>query len=874
MALIRDLSKAQLAFQIADGAVDQFEVMRYRGSEGLCQLYRFEIELASTEEQVPFDTVVGKAAVLSINTDYGERWFHGVISRFEFTGETTGQNYYRAELMPSLWLLTHRYNCRIFQEKTIPDIISEVLTKGGIASDRFKVDGLGRSYEPREYCVQYRETDFNFICRLMEEEGIRWYFEQSKEGHVLVLEDGDKSTYTAIEGESQLPYHPPTGMNVQQEHVFRYRQGQSVRPGAVVLNDFYFKNPTLELESGSDCGRDTGLEFFDCPGEYFAQGTGQDLATLRAEEFEAARTIGLGQSNSPRLVPGRTFEMIEHPAGFDGIYYISAVTHQGKQSVTRTTTGGNGRMGLLDARIHQSLVAARQNENSTIRELAEGLLEIIKRLQGSDATAHRALTEWLYHAGQVSRDLPAVAEASGGSPLDALSIPNLMEDVADWSIVDRDAPVYECRFACIPAEVSYRPPRVTPWPVMRGTQTARVVGPEGEEIHTDEYGRVKVQFHWDREGGHQETASCWIRVCQGMAGGNYGIMFLPRVGQEVVVDFLEGDPDQPMIVGRVYNADHMPPYKLPDEKTKSVIKTHSSKGGGGTNEIRFEDLKDKEQLFVQAQRMMDTRVKASHMDTVGGSYHLDVGGEKDGELHGEYRQLIYEAKHTHVKGERRTWIEMDDGLQVDGNLSIKVGGTMSTDVAKDVVDKFGAAHKHEVTMNYALKALGVKIEASTGIELKCGGSSIVLTPAAIFIMGGPLVNINTGSGPPVSPVTAMATAPAKTEDPALADKSEPGKDTRYDGGEVPEPAEAVPGAVGEEFEPTEDETESSWISIELVDEADMPVPSERYEITAPDGTTILKGSLDANGQARRIVKGKGNCQIAFPNLDMAAWERI
>ncbi|MCP4249537.1 MAG: type VI secretion system tip protein VgrG, partial [bacterium] len=463
-------------------------------------------------------------------------------------------------------------------------------------------------------CTQYRETDYNFICRLMEEEGIRWYFEQTSDAATLILADGGSGTYSAIEGEAALPYVAPTGMVANQEHVFRFRLGQSVRPGAVVLNDFDYQNPKLSLLSAADSGRDAGLEFFDYPGEYSKQGRGSELATLRAEEFEAARTVGVGQSNSPRLAPGLTFDLTDHPADLDRTYLLTEITHLGKQSAPRTTTsGGNGQGELIDARAVQALLAARQNEDTTIRELAGALLQVINRLQRGDPTAHRALTEWLYHAGQVSRDLSSVSAVGGGNPLEALAIPNLLEDIAKRSGVDDDAPVYECRFKCAPAEVSYRPPRVTPWPMMRGSQTARVVGPEGEEIHTDEYGRVKVQFNWDREGGHSETASCWIRVSQGMAGGAYGLMFIPRVGQEVIVDFLEGDPDQPIITGRVYNADHMPPYKLPDEKTKSVIKTHTSKGGGGCNEIRFEDLKDKEQLFLQAQRMMDTRVKASHM---------------------------------------------------------------------------------------------------------------------------------------------------------------------------------------------------------------------------------------------------------------------
>jgi len=412
--------------------------------------------------------------------------------------------------------------------------------------------------------------------------------------------------------------------------------------------------------------------------------------------------------------------------------------------------------------------------------------------------------------------------------------------------------------------------------VMRGTQTARVVGPQGEEIYTDEYGRVKVQFNWDRAGKFDENSSCWIRVAQNFAGGQYGIMFIPRVGQEVVVDFLEGDVDKPIITGRVYNADHMPPYKLPDEKTKSVIKTHSSKGGGGTNEIRFEDLKDKEQLFLQAQKQMDTRVKGSHNHTVGGTYHLHIGGEKGDEQWGDYRQLVHENKHTHVKQEVRTWIELDESHQVDGMVSVKVGGTRSTDVGGDVVDKFGANHKHEVTMTYALKALSIKLEASTGIELKCGGSSIVLTPAAIFIVGGPLVNINSGSGPPVGPVMAAATAPVKPDDPGVADKSDPGKDTTYAGGEEPEPGEPLPEVAGHEFEPPEEkpkEEEKSWLKIRLVNDAGEPVPGEKYRITCPDGS-IKEGRLDANGMAEVKLAAPEECEVTFPDLDGEAWHPL
>ena len=865
MALIRDYSRAQLAFQISGGEPDQFLVNRYRGTEGLCQLYRFEIELAAAATDLAFDDVVGQAAVLSINTEKGTRWFHGIISRFEMTGETHEQMYFRVELVPTVWLLTHRYSSRIFQNKKVPDIISDVLTKGGIPSDRVRLE-LEGTYDPREYCAQYRETDYNFICRLMEEEGIWWYFEQTEESHVLVIADAT-SSYEPIGEECELPYQPPSGMKVEDEHVFRFRLGQSVRPGAVVLRDFNSKDPKLDLQATSDCGRDTDLEFSDFPGEYETQGDGQRLASLRAEEFESTRILAVAQSNSYRISPARTFDLIEHPSEpTNQTYMITSVTHQGKQATTRASTGANGRGSLLDSGIHQSLLQARNHENTAIRDLAEALLQITTRIKAGDQTAHRELTRWLYHAGQVSREMSNTAGVSGSNPLEALAVPNLLDDLARSTTIEVDGPVYECRFECIPASVTFRPPRVTPWPVMRGSQTARVVGPEGEEIHTDEYGRVRVQFNWDREGGHKQDASCWIRVSQNFAGGQYGIMFIPRVGQEVIVDFLEGNPDLPVITGRVYNADHMPPYPLPAEKTKSVIKTRSTTGGGGSHEIRFEDLKDSEQMLIYGQKDLHIRFKNDRVENIEANRSLTVGNSRFEEVKKDY--------HLKVKdGNRNAEIGGDESLAVGGKMSVKVSGTRSTEIGGDVVDKFGASHKHEVSMTYACKALAIKLEASTGIELKCGGSSIVLTPAAIFIMGGPLVNINSGAGPPVSPVMAMATSPEAPEAPAGADTVEHGKDTTYAGGEELEPAETPAEVAGETFEPEEtEETEASWIDIELIDEEGMPVPGERYRVTDSEGT-VKEGTLDANGRAHVTGIAPGPCEITFPRLDLTAWQR-
>ncbi len=829
MPITEEETQADLVFTIEGGEADQFLVLRYCGTEGLCQLYRFEIELSSNFAVSEFDQVVGKRAVLSVNGDWGARWFHGIVGRFELTGGNADKTFYRAELVPEVWLLSHRYQSQIFQQKSVKEIIEQVLTDAGIASDRFDLSGVEGASSPRDYCVQYRETDYNFICRLMEEEGIRWYFEHSQDGHVLKL--ADSSDYAPIDGEPEIPYQLPSDMNVSEEHVFRFRLGQCVRPGSVVLNDFSFENPMLNLESKQDCGRDAGLEFSDYPGEYAEQSAGQTLAGMRAEEFDSGRVSGIGRSNSPRLTPGCKFDLADHPAeSVNGSYLITSATHEGRQSTEGTTGGSNGRGQLVDPRVHESLLQAQRSENEATRQLAEALLQIVSRLQVGDSTARRALTQWLYHAGQVCRDLPSTAVACGGSPLEALVLPNLLDDVSRSMSVDLRTPVHECRFECMPADVVYRPPRVTPWPVVRGTQTARVVGPSGEEIYTDEYGRVKVQFNWDRKQQLDENASCWIRVSQGMAGGQYGMMFLPRVGQEVVVDFLEGDPDKPIIIGRVFNADHMPPYGLPGEKTKSVIKTHSSKGGGGTNEIRFEDLKGSEQVLIHAQADLHTR----------------VGNEERRNVKKKQYLIVEDEQREKITGHRSIKLEAKDALDVAESQSVVVGG--------DVFHDFGGNHDHKVASEYHIKADTVVVESTSGISLKCGGNFVLIDSSGVTIMGTQ-IKLNSGGAALASSISGGPAAPAEPEE---ADAATPGKDVSYTGEESPTPPV--------EIEPVE----GQWISIDLKDPDGNPVPGEYFEIKTPSGK-IIPGTLDVNGYRRVWVDEEGQCEITLPRRDAEEW---
>lgn len=843
MPLVTDLSEAQMTFQVGSLEADLFEVIRYDGSEGLCQLYRFDIDVVVTGAEVTFASVVGQAGVLSINTPAGPRYFHGIVSRFEFMGQVADKQYFHAELVPSVWLLANRYNCRIFQDRTVEQIISDVLEKAGIPSDRFRF-ALSGQYDPREYCVQYRESDYNFICRLMEEEGMWWCFEQTREEHVLLIADA-KAAYAPLGDEANVPFREAMGLRNDEEAVTRFRIGQAVRPGTVILNDFTFLDPALPLEVKAESERDAGLEFYDYPGEYQAQARGQTLVERRAQEFESARTVGAGATNSVRFAPGRTFTLTEHPAAsLNASYLIARTSYRGQQATLNASSTDALATSLLDPRSLQAVLTATRASDEVVRGLAQALLQLSGRLRSGDLESRGAVMQWAYHAGQVSRELAANAAVLGEAPTAALAVRRMIAEVLAANWAPEGAP-YSCTFECIPAALEFRPPRVTPWPVIRGTQTARIVGPQGEEIWCDELGRVKAQFHWHREGQFDDTSSCWIRVSQGFAGGAYGMLFLPRVGQEVIVDFIEGDPDQPIIVGRVYNQDHMPPYPLPDEKTKSCIKTHSSLGGDGTNEILFEDLKDSEQILIYAQKDLHIRVNNDRVENVDNNSHLTVKKDRF--------ELIKENVHREIK--------LDEKNLVGGNFSLEVKG--------NVGQKFGGNHQEDADNIYLKGASNVVIEAGSALTLKVGGNFVKIDSSGVTILGT-AVKINSGG----SAGSGTAVAPEAPEAPIDAGTATPGSDTVYSGGQELAAATAPAALLGTEWQPPEDEErETSWLELELVDEAGEPVPNENYEVLDADGEVLRKGALDEQGRGRVVVPEAGSYNVRFPKLDADAWER-
>lgn len=652
-----------LLFQFAiSGCPEKLLVIRFAGHEAISSQFEFQLEVACEDPAIDFASVMGKPAVLSLMSEGQPRFIHGIVSRFEQVNNLPRNAIYQVTVVPQIWKLKHRHDNRIFQEETTEQIITKVLKKAGIPSDRFKF-ALTGSYEPRNYCVQYRESDWGFISRLLEEDGIFYFFEHSADKHVLVM--GDSATackpIPASKRGETVPFRRGTGAVVTEDHVQRFRFSEEIQPGQVMLRDFNFKKPTLSTEGKFQAEKDSDLVVYDYPGEYQVPGRGstakgETIAQIRLEEWQTVRKAGYGESDCERLTPGFMFTLADHTRGdFNTRYLITSVGHQGYQPQ------------VLD-------------------------------------------------------------EESGGG---------------DFS--------YSNHFSCIQAKTPFRPLRVTPKPIVRGVQTAIVVGPKNEEIHTDEHGRVKVQFHWDREGKKDENSSCWIRVSHSWAGQHWGAIYIPRIGHEVIVDFIEGDPDRPLITGRVYNGDNPPPYKLPDQKTKSTLKSNSSKGGDGYNEIRFEDRKKSEQIFVHGERNMDVHVKNDSFENILHDRHQTIGSEGKNGKAGDQNEMVYRDKNLkvhrnsqdHIGGD---WKLLVGGIDGPGNVDIVVKATRKELIGADLTVRVVDTHALYAGNEIYLVSDKIVVQAMKGLTVQGPGGFITINDTGIYI-NGKVVMINSGGAP-------------------------------------------------------------------------------------------------------------------------------
>ncbi len=672
MAILRRGLEADFLFE-SKGCSGDLRVVGFTGKEELSHLFSFHLDLASEDWEIDLNAVVGQPAALTIKSVEGERTIHGIVSWMEGGGKGEKFAPYKATLVPEVWLLSRLYRSRIFQKMTVRDIVQEVMKSVGISTSRFRF-ALKRTLPAREYCVQYRETDWDFISRLLEEEGIFYFFEQKDKETVLVMGDSPDAV-VAIGKPEKIPFREPSAV-AGKEAVFEFRFAQELRSGKYALKDYNFTRPDVLVEGEAKAKRDDKLEIYDYPGYYvvaeaggasdaekFKSGDlttlGKDLAQIRLEEEQALRRRAEGLSLCRRFLPGFFFELADH-SRFSGKYLLVSVTHTGSQ--------------------------------------------------------------------------PAVPAA--GAP----------------------KVTYQNQFACIPNDVVFRPARITPKPLVKGVQNAWVTGPKGEEIYTDSYGRVKVQFPWDREGKKDDKTSSWVRVSSAWAGKGWGAVYIPRIGWEVLVDFVEGDPDRPIIVGSVYNGSNMPPYKLPDEKTKSTLKSDSSKGGGGFNEIRLEDAKGKEQIFIHGEKDVDIRIKNDRREWVGNNRHLIV--------HKDKIEKVEKDRHESVVGNHMEAITGDRSLKIEGKEAIDITGTHSLTVEGDVAEVFKAKHSEETTDAYFLKAKDVVINADANITLKVGSSLLAIEAGGIKLgTSGQLVIACSGN------VTVQADGNVKMEAKGNAEMS-------------------------------------------------------------------------------------------------------
>jgi type VI secretion system Vgr family protein len=603
-------------------------------SEELGRLFSLDIAAASERGDLKADDLLGKGVSVELQCPRGGvRYFHGFVSRFSRIPRP-GTRYfaYHLSAVPWLWFLTRQSDCRIFQNKTLQDIMRDVFDRGGFSDFKFQLSG---NYTPWEYCVQYRETDFNFVSRLMEQEGVYYYFEHEKDKHTAVFADSP-AAHQPFPKYEKLTFSALTTIHERdQEHIYDWVAEGRHHSGKHQYTDYDFTRPNTDLKTPeSNPGRfaHSDFEIYDYPGEYDKRSDGEQWSRVRMEELRADRETFQGGGDVTGLATGRKFTLSEGPHPVDvGDYVVIASSIDLQSNVYES--GSTGEMGES----------------------------------------------------------------------------------------------YHCTFTAIKAADQFRPARLTPKPMIHGLQTAVVTGPKGEEIYTDKYGRIKVQFFWDREGKADENTTCFIRVAQFWAGRKWGAMFLPRIGQEVVVSFLEGDPDQPLVIGSVYNGEQMPFYPLPDHKTKSTIKSNSSKGGEGFNEIRFEDKKNGEQVFIHSEKRMDVRVKASVFETNGGNRDINIGAKTD----------------KYPGGNLSITVGADENVHINGALYERVERKLNQTVVGDVIEDYEANLSTMVKSKVELNAREIIVEAAQRISLKVGGNFILIDPSGVTIYGM-MVKINSG----------------------------------------------------------------------------------------------------------------------------------
>ncbi|AZI85757.1 type VI secretion system Vgr family protein [Kosakonia cowanii] len=546
------------------------------GREALSEAFSFTLQLLGTDARMDRSQLLGKPVTVTLPTQglSGSRYLNGKITRVAVSAvELSGTRYavYQLTVESDLWPMKRDRNLRIFQGQTVPQIVKTLLGEYQVNIE----DKLTGSYRTWEYCVQYQESSFDFISRLMELEGIAYHFRHEADKHTLVLTDA-ATQHQPFSGYEFIPYHQtPSGGSTDEEGISQWALEDSVTPGIYSLDDYDFRKPNawlFQARQNPNSPSPGAIDVYDWPGRFVEHGHGEFYARIRQERWQVEHQQIEGTATAIGIAPGCTFQLTN---------------------------------------------AAFFNDNGEYLVTA----------------AHYNFEENRYASGADSQT------------------------------------VHRIDFSVIPSSVVFRPPQHTPWPRTYGPQTARVVGPQGESIWTDKYGRIKVKFHWDRLAKGDDTSSCWVRVSSAWAGQGYGGVQIPRVGDEVVIDFINGDPDRPIVTGRVYNEASMPPWALPAAATQMGFLSRSKDGSvDNANALRFEDKAGEEQVWIQAERNLDTHVKNDETRSVGGSQTVNITRDHSGKVAGTHFQAT-QLSHDEVIGG-------DFTQKVQGNLTLASGSSI------------------------------------------------------------------------------------------------------------------------------------------------------------------------------------------------------
>ncbi|MBJ2243049.1 type VI secretion system Vgr family protein [Pseudomonas sp. MF6768] len=595
---------------IVQGMETDFQVLAFKGREALDQPYFIEVQLVSENPGLDLEALLHQPAYLGFG-EMGEG-LHGqvyAVGRDDSGGRLTR---YRLTLAPRLAWLEHRRDQRIFQQRSVPQIIAAVLEHHGILADAYAFELGPVVYPPRTFCVQYAETDLHFLQRLCEEEGIHYHFRHSPDAHVLVFGD-DQTVFRRLPAQR---YRPANGPAAEARVIQRFDVRLATRSRQAVRRDHDFEHPSRRLQEHAGAASVLPLEDYHYPAGFTGHARGVQLARRSLERHQRDRHRALGKSDQPALCSGHFLPLHDHPQpACNDLWLLTSVRHEGYQP-----------------------------------QALEEAMPAGDRFQG-----------------------------------------------------------YRNRFNATPWRAIHRPALKHPKPTITGSQTATVTGPVGEEVHCDAYGRVKVRFHWDRLDKASDKSSCWVRVASGWAGDGFGAIMTPRVGMEVLVTFLEGDPDRPLINGCLPNARHMPPYPLPQHKTCSVLRSRSSPGGAGGNELHLEDRLGEELIYLRAQR--------DWQQQVGRDSHLEVGGERRETIRGPSTVRLESAEQRHVSGDRKVVLGASDHLQVQGDSLAYIGQALVIEAGQQVHLKAGAS---------------LVIDAGAQLSLKAGGEHVLIQAGGIF----------------------------------------------------------------------------------------------------------------------------------------------